>query len=132
MELDTILEAAPAGDGPVRDALQSVAFLRELEAGLASHMSAVRWGVLTTARIAQDKFLPAMQKARNATASAISSPNGRAAEAAARFGIPAVYSSHEELLADPAIEAVYLPFPNGLHAEWIIAAAEAGKDGECT
>ncbi len=94
-------------------------------------MSAVRWGVLTTARIAQDKFLPAMRKARNATASAISSPNGRAAEVAARFGIPAAYSSHEELLADPAIEAVYLPFPNGLHAEWIIAAAEAGKDILC-
>jgi predicted dehydrogenase len=94
-------------------------------------MSAVRWGVLTTARIAQDRFLPAMQKARNATAAAISSPNGRAAEVADRFGIPAVYSSHEELLADPAIEAVYLPFPNGLHTEWVIAAAEAGKDILC-
>jgi D-xylose 1-dehydrogenase (NADP+, D-xylono-1,5-lactone-forming) len=94
-------------------------------------MSAVRWGVLTTARIAQDRFLPAMPKARNATVVAISSPNGRAGEVAARFGIPATYSSHEELLADPAVEAVYLPFPNGLHAEWIIAAAEAGKDILC-
>ncbi|TPV51111.1 Gfo/Idh/MocA family oxidoreductase [Pseudarthrobacter phenanthrenivorans] len=94
-------------------------------------MSAVRWGVLTTARIAQDKFLPAMRKARNATVSAISSPNGRAADVAARFDIPVAYSSHEELLADPSIEAVYLPFPNGLHTEWIIAAAEAGKDILC-
>src|SRR5438128_1670125 len=85
----------------------------------ARHMSAVRWGVLTTARIAQDRFLPAMQKARNAVASAISSPSGRAAEVASRFSIPTVYESHEELLADPTIEAVYLPFPNGLHAEWI-------------
>ena len=91
-------------------------------------MSAVRWGVLTTARIAQDRFLPGMQKARNAVVSAISSPSGRAAEVASRFDIPTVYASHEELLADPNIEAVYLPFPNGLHAEWIIAAAEAGKD----
>ena len=41
-------------------------------------MSAVRWGVLTTARIAQDRFLPAMHKARNAVVSAVSSPNGRA------------------------------------------------------
>ena len=94
-------------------------------------MSAVRWGVLTTARIAQDRFLPAMKKTRNAVASAISSPNGRTAEVASRFGIPTVYESHEELLADPNIEAVYLPFPNGLHAEWIIAAAEAGKDILC-
>jgi D-xylose 1-dehydrogenase (NADP+, D-xylono-1,5-lactone-forming) len=94
-------------------------------------MTAVRWGVLTTARIAQDRFLPAMKKARNAAAAAVSSPNGRAAEIADRFGIPASYSSHEELLADPNIEAVYLPFPNGLHAEWIIAAADAGKDILC-
>lgn len=94
-------------------------------------MTAVRWGVLTTARIAQDRFLPAMQKARNAVASAISSPNGRVAEVAARFNIPTAYESHEELLADPNIEAVYLPFPNGLHADWIVAAAEAGKDILC-
>lgn len=94
-------------------------------------MTAVRWGVLTTARIAQDRFLPAMKKARNAAALAVSSPNGRAAEIADRFGVPASYSSHEELLADPDIEAVYLPFPNGLHAEWIIAAANAGKDILC-
>lgn len=94
-------------------------------------MTAVRWGVLTTARIAQDKFLPAMKKARNAVAFAVSSPNGRAAEIADRFGVPASYRSHEELLADPNIEAVYLPFPNGLHADWIIAAADAGKDILC-
>lgn len=94
-------------------------------------MSAVRWGVLTTARIAQNRFLPAMHTARNAVVSAISSPNGRASEVAARFGIPVAYASHEELLADPNIEAVYLPFPNGLHTDWIIAAAEAGKDILC-
>lgn len=94
-------------------------------------MSAVRWGVLTTARIAQGRFLPSMGRARNAVASAISSPNGKAAEVAERFGIPAAYGSHEELLADPNIEAVYLPFPNSLHADWIVAAAEAGKDILC-
>jgi len=94
-------------------------------------VSAVRWGVLTTARIAQDRFLPAMQKARNAVASAISSPNGKAREVAERFRIPVAYDSHEELLADPNIEAVYLPFPNGMHADWIVAAAEAGKDILC-
>lgn len=94
-------------------------------------MTTVRWGVLTTARTAQDRFLPAMKKARNAAASALSSPNGRVGEIADRFGVPESYTSHEELLADPNIEAVYLPFPNGLHAEWIIAAANAGKDILC-
>ena len=94
-------------------------------------MTTVRWGVLTTARIAQDRFLPAMKKACNVAASALSSPNGRAGEIADRFGVPESYTSHEELLADPNIEAVFLPFPNGLHAEWIIAAANAGKDILC-
>ncbi|VXB05397.1 Oxidoreductase [Arthrobacter sp. 9AX] len=94
-------------------------------------MTAVRWGVLSTARIAEDRFLPAMQKARNAVATAISSPNGRAAEVAERFGIATAYKSHEALLADPNIEAVYIPFPNSLHADWIVTAAEAGKDILC-
>jgi predicted dehydrogenase len=94
-------------------------------------VSTVRWGVLTTARIAQNKFLPAIAKIGNATASAISSPSGRATEVARRFGIPKAYARHEELLADPDIDAVYLPFPNSLHAEWAVRAAQAGKHILC-
>ncbi len=91
----------------------------------------VRWGVLTTARIAQHRFIPAAGKARNAEVKAISSANGRVSEVAARFGIPKAYSSHEELLADPDIDAVYVPFPNNLHAEWAVRVAEAGKHVLC-
>lgn len=94
-------------------------------------MSIVRWGVLTTARIAQHKFLPAIANAGNATAAAISSPSGRTQEVARRFGIPKAYGRHEELLADPDIDAVYLPFPNSLHAEWAVRAAQAGKHILC-
>ncbi|WP_138443629.1 Gfo/Idh/MocA family protein [Sinomonas susongensis] len=94
-------------------------------------MSTIRWGVLTTARIAQHRFLPAVAKAANATAAAISSPSGRAPEVARLFGIPRAYGSHEELLADPDIDAVYLPFPNSLHAEWAVRAADAGKHILC-
>ncbi|GAB3276337.1 Gfo/Idh/MocA family oxidoreductase [Sinomonas notoginsengisoli] len=94
-------------------------------------MTAVRWGVLTTARIAQHRFLPAAAKAENAVVGAISSPSGRAEEVARRFGIPKSYRSHEELLADPDIDAVYLPFPNSLHADWAVRSAEAGKHVLC-
>lgn len=48
----------------------------------------------------------------------------------AKYGLGAdvkAYGSYEELLADPSIDVVYTALPNGLHAKWVIAAAEAGK-----
>jgi predicted dehydrogenase len=55
----------------------------------------------------------------------------RAEEAARRLGIPKVFGSYEELLADREIEAVYIPLPNDLHAPWVKKAADAGKHVLC-
>ena len=55
----------------------------------------------------------------------------RAAEAAAKHGIPDVADDYDALLADPGIDAVYIPLPNGLHGRWTIAAIEAGKHVLC-
>ncbi|HSW43259.1 MAG TPA: Gfo/Idh/MocA family oxidoreductase [Patescibacteria group bacterium] len=95
-------------------------------------MRALRWGILSTARIATEKTIPGMLRAARCEVVAIGSrDSARAAAVAARHGIPRVHGSYEALLADPHVDAVYVPLPNHLHAEWTIAAARAGKHVLC-
>ncbi|HEX8247445.1 MAG TPA: Gfo/Idh/MocA family oxidoreductase, partial [Pyrinomonadaceae bacterium] len=88
----------------------------------------VRWGVLGAAKIALDKVIPAMQQGEWSEITALASRDAEKAGRAARnLGIPKIYGSYEELLADSEIEAIYNPLPNHLHVPWTIKAAEAGK-----
>jgi len=92
----------------------------------------LRWGILSTADIARTKVIPGIRKAERCRITAIASRDvGRAREAAAEAGIPTAHGSYEALLADPEVDAVYIPLPNHLHAEWAIAAAGAGKHVLC-
>ncbi|MRG87515.1 Gfo/Idh/MocA family protein [Salinibacillus xinjiangensis] len=90
-------------------------------------MPKIRFGILSTAGIAQSALIPATERAENAETVAIASSSGRAGEVAAKFDIPKVYESYEALLDDPEIDAVYIPLPNHLHMEWVKKAAEKGK-----
>jgi predicted dehydrogenase len=95
-------------------------------------MRKVRWGVLGAARIARVKVIPAMQRGVRSEVVAVASRELGTAEAVASdLGIPKAYGSYEELLADPAIDAVYNPLPNHLHVPWSIRAANAGKHVLC-
>ena len=92
----------------------------------------LRWGVLGVARIATKKVIPAMQRGRWTEVHAIASRDvARARQAAGELGIGRAYGSYDALLADPDIDAVYIPLPNHLHVEWTRRAAEAGKHVLC-
>ncbi|MEM7286004.1 MAG: Gfo/Idh/MocA family oxidoreductase [Actinomycetota bacterium] len=92
----------------------------------------IRWGILSTAKIAQEHVVPAIQSSRGHVVVAVGSRDAtRAASWAAGLGIPASHGSYEELLADGDVEAVYNPLPNHLHVDWSIAAVEAGKHVLC-
>ena len=95
-------------------------------------MEKVRWGVLGTAGIARGETIPGMQLAENCELWAVA---GRSLEKAESFrntfGFRKAYGSYDELLADPDVEAVYIPLPNDLHCEWSVRALQAGKHVLC-
>jgi predicted dehydrogenase len=88
----------------------------------------VGWGVLGAAGIARRRFLPALEAARNGWLAALGS---RSVERAATLAPGSAVPSYEAVLEDPAVDAVYVPLPNGLHAAWIRRALEAGKHVLC-
>lgn len=92
----------------------------------------IKWGVLSTAKIATNNVIPSMQKSEFCKIHAISSRTLESAKHAANnLNIPVYYGSYEELLADSEIEAIYNPLPNHLHVPWTIKALEAGKHVLC-
>lgn len=92
----------------------------------------LRWGILGAAKFARQHMGPAIHAARNnrLTAIATSSPD-KAAPFQEFAGDIAVYTSYDDLLNDPEIDAVYIPLPNHLHIEWSKRAALAGKHVLC-
>lgn len=93
----------------------------------------VRWGILGCARIARLQFVPAIGRSTNATLHAVASRDpARLAEFRNLFGDAfTAHASYEALLADPTVDAVYVPLPNALHCEWAIRAMQNGKHVLC-
>jgi len=95
-------------------------------------MKKIRWGILSTARIGTEKVIPAMQLGEYCAVTAIASRQLEKAQAAAcQLSIEKAYGSYEKLLADPDIDAVYIPLPNHLHVPWAINALNTGKHVLC-
>jgi predicted dehydrogenase len=93
--------------------------------------SVLRWGLLGTARINR-AIIPALRQGTRHELVGVASRREEAAQAyAAQWEIPEAFGSYDALLASPHIDAVYIPLPNGLHAEWSIRAVAAGKHVLC-
>ena len=89
------------------------------------------WGLLSTARI-NERLIPAIRASGQSTLLAVASRSKERAQAYAKqWNIPHAYGTYEQMLADPAINVIYLSLPNHLHAEWTIKCAEAGKHVLC-
>jgi predicted dehydrogenase len=92
----------------------------------------LRWGILSTAKIAREKIVPALRASAAHEIVAIASRSDAAARAAAdKLGIATAHGSYEALIADPNVEAIYNPLPNNLHVPLTLAAARAGKHVLC-
>jgi predicted dehydrogenase len=94
-------------------------------------MAPVRWGLLGTARINR-RLIPAMRAVERSVVTVVASRDRARAEAYAHeWQIPHAAGGYEALLAREDVDAVYIPLPNALHAEWTLAAAAAGKHVLC-
>ena len=92
----------------------------------------LRIGVLGAARIAPlALIIPARGNEEVEVAAVAARDVSRAQAFARKHGVPRVHDSYEALIADPELDAVYIPLPNGLHGRWTRAALDAGKHVLC-
>lgn len=91
----------------------------------------VRWGVLSTAKIAEDRMIPAIKKT-SGTVYAVASRDEKKGEAFAEAnGIERIYGSYGELIGSSEVDAIYCPLPTGMHKEWALKCAEVEKPLLC-
>jgi D-xylose 1-dehydrogenase (NADP+, D-xylono-1,5-lactone-forming) len=91
----------------------------------------LRWGILGPGRIAPRIVRALAGNPRGELHAVAGRDPDRARAFAERHGAPTTHSTYAELLADPAVDVVYIALPNGLHAEWTIRALDAGKHVLC-
>lgn len=92
----------------------------------------VRWGILSAGKIAKEWVAPAIHSSARGDVVAVASRTPGKAEALAA-GFPGVrfFDDYDAMLADPGIDAIYIPLPNGDHVTWTAKCLEAGKHVLC-
>ena len=91
-------------------------------------MRPVNWGVLGAAKFAREHMARAIHEAEGARFFALATSSADKADAFRAFAPDLkLHATYGDLLADPGVEAVYIPLPNHLHVEWTHKALAAGK-----
>ena len=99
---------------------------------MKSDLGRLRWGVLGCANFARTRAMPAMRAASSVDLVAVASRSLERARAFQQeFAARAAFGSYEALLEAPDVDAVYIPLPNTLHAEWTVRSLRAGKHVLC-
>lgn len=92
----------------------------------------VKWGILGTASIAAGCTIPGMKQAESCELYAIAGRSEtKTLEFQKRYGFEKAYTGYDALLADPLVQAFYVPLPNDIHKEWVLKAVRAGKHVLC-
>jgi predicted dehydrogenase len=95
-------------------------------------VDAVRFGTLGAARITPGALIkPAREVAEAEVVAVAARDPARADKFARKHDIPKVHATYDDVIADPDVNAIYNPLPNGLHAEWTLKAIAAGKHVLC-
>jgi predicted dehydrogenase len=95
-------------------------------------MDRLRIGTLGAARIAPAALVKPARAVPDVEVYSVAARDpAKAQRFSAKHGIGRVHDTYDDLLADPAVDAVYNPLPNGLHAAWTVKALEAGKHVLC-
>ena len=95
-------------------------------------MTKIGWGIIGCGRIATNAVAPAIKWSANGRLVAVASRDRSVAEAKAHeLGASRAYAPYEAMLDDPEIDAVYIGLPNGMHEEWAVRCALAGKHVLC-
>ncbi|MGJ8604224.1 MAG: Gfo/Idh/MocA family protein [Marivita sp.] len=95
-------------------------------------MTELRWGILGAAKFAREYMAPALHAATQSRLAVLATSDpAKAAPFRAMDGALRVVDRYEAVLADPDIDAVYIPLPNSLHVDWTRRALEAGKHVLC-
>lgn len=91
-------------------------------------MTKIRWGLIGAGWIANKAIAPAMHAASGAIVQAVASRDSVRSQA---LNPVTIHQSYEDLISDPAVDAVYISLPNHLHCQWSVAALNAGKHVLC-
>ena len=91
-------------------------------------MTNIRWGLIGAGWIANKAIAPAMHAATDAIVQAVASRDSVRSRA---LNPVTIHQSYEDLISDPAVDAVYISLPNHLHCQWSVAALQAGKHVLC-